>query len=103
VLEEMVLHQNVTEEELTRLQFHTHRLAIVASPAVLKEYQYFLDVFHAVVQGDKHVSIQDANQLSGALAKLTVFIRADLVGELDVQSGHSARQIRDQILTNARN
>jgi hypothetical protein len=103
VLEEMVIHQDITEEELTRLQFHTHRLAIVASPAVLKEYQYFLDVFHAVVEKDKYVSMQDANRLSEALAKLTVFIRADLVGELDVQSGHSARQIRNQILTNARN
>lgn len=36
-IEEMVLHKDVTGEDLVRLRFHTHRLAIFASPAVLEE------------------------------------------------------------------
>jgi len=100
-IEEMVLHKDVTSEDLVKLRFHTHRLAIVASPAVLEEYEHFLDVFHARIAEDKHVSGQDEDMLSEALAKLTVYIRADLVGELDAESGRSQKQIRDQIMANA--
>ena len=101
LIESIVLHESITREELTQLQFQTHRLAIFASPAVLEEYKNFLTLFHEQVAHDNFVSIQDANLLSEALAKLTVYIRADLVGELDAQSSRSARQIREQILSNA--
>jgi hypothetical protein len=100
-IEEMVLHKDISSDDLTRLKFHTHRLAIFASPAVLEEYEHFLEIFDKVVAGDRHVSMQDEDMLSEALAKLTVYIRADLVGELDEESGHSAKEIRDQILANA--
>jgi len=100
-LETMVIHRDITEEDLTRLRFHTHRLAIFASPEVLAEYQRFLEVFHERVDEDKYVSIHDADTLSEALAKLTIHIREDLVGELDRESTHTTRQIREQILRNA--
>jgi hypothetical protein len=45
--------------------------------------------------------MKDENVLSEALARLTVHIRADLVGELDEESGRTAKQIRDQIMANA--
>ncbi|SFV51629.1 hypothetical protein MNB_SV-8-765 [hydrothermal vent metagenome] len=101
-IEEIVLQKDVSREILTRLQFHTHRLAIFASPAVLKEYQNFLNIFNQEVADDKHISIHDADLLSEALARLTVYIRADLVGELDIQSDHTAKQIRDQIIANVK-
>jgi hypothetical protein len=97
----MVLHKDISSDDLTRLKFHTHRLAIFASPAVLEEYEHFLEVFDKVVVGDRHVSGKDEDMLSEALAKLTVYIRADLVGELDEESGRSAKEIRDQIMANA--
>ena len=100
-IEEMVLHQDVTAEDLVKLRFHTHRLAIFASPAVLEEYEHFLDVFNTRIAQDKHVSGKDEDALSQALARLTVYIRADLVGELDEESGRSAKEIRDQIMANA--
>ena len=100
-IESMVLQRDITEDALTQLQFHTHRLAIVASPAVLQEYQRFLQVFHQKVAKDKHVSEQDEDMLSEALAKLTVYIRKDLIGELDAQSEISPVQIRKQIMANA--
>ena len=101
MIEEMVLHQDVTSEDLVKLRFHTHRLAIVASPAVLEEYEHFLEVFNRLIAEDKHVSMKDEDILSEALARLTVHIRADLVGELDEESGRTAKQIRDQIMANA--
>ena len=101
-LEEMVIHKDITSEELTRLHFHTHRLAIFASAEVLKEYQHFLDIFHSAIGNDKHVSGKDADILSEALGRLTIYIRADLVGELDEESSLSATQIRAQIMANAR-
>jgi hypothetical protein len=101
-LEEIVIHKDISREDLTRLQFHTHRLAIFASPAVLKEYQNFLDVFHTTIEEDRHVSGKDADLLSEALAKLTIHIRADLVGELDAESTLTQKQIHAQIMTNAR-
>ncbi len=100
-IEEMVLHKNITSDDLTKLKFHTHRLAIFASPAVLEEYEHFLDIFDKMIAEDRHVSMEDEDILSEALAKLTVYIRADLVGELDEESGHTAKEIRDQIITNA--
>ena len=101
LLESIVLKKDIAQKELTQLQFQTHRLAIFASPSVLEEYKNFLTVFHEHIAKDKHVSIHDADLLSEALAKLTVFIRADLVGELDARSSRSASQIREQILSNA--
>ena len=99
-LEAMVIRQDITREDLTRLRFHTHRLAIVASPAVLEEYQHFLEVFHEHVDADHHVSLSDADAIAQALANLTVHIRADLIGELDRESTRSAEAIRAQILAN---
>jgi len=101
-LEEIVIHQDITTEDLTRLQFHTHRLAIFASPAVLQEFQHFLHVFHDDIGKDKHVGEKDADLLAEALARLTVHIRADLLGELDAESSLSPTQIQAQIMANAR-
>jgi len=101
-IEEFVQQKNITSQMLTKLRFNTHRLAIFASPAVLEEYQNFLNIFNQEVIEDKVVSVHDADILSEALARLTVYIRTDLVGELDTQSEHTAKQIRDQIIANAK-
>ncbi len=99
-LEEMLLRKDITSHDLTQLQFHTHRLAIFASPSVLKEYRNFLDVFNETIANDKHVSMEDSSLISHALAKLTIYIRADLLGELDAEHEHSFTQIREQIMAN---
>jgi hypothetical protein len=101
-IEEIILIENVSKYELTKLRFHTHRLAIFASPAVLQEYRNFLNVFNEKIVEDKHVSIEDTDLISDALAKLTIHIRADLVGELDDESEHSKTQINKQIMENVK-
>ncbi|HEC06119.1 MAG TPA: hypothetical protein ENJ12_04675, partial [Thiolapillus brandeum] len=44
-MEQLMLDKAVTEQDHVRLQFLTHKLAMVASPAVLEQYQQFLEVF----------------------------------------------------------
>jgi hypothetical protein len=101
-IEKIMLQDEVNESELIKLRFHTHRLAIFASPPVLKEYRNFLNVFNDKIAKDKDVSIEDADMVSDALAKLTIYIRADLVGELDAESEHSKKQISQQIMANVK-
>lgn len=101
-IEEIILLDEVNETELTKLRFHTHRLAIFASPAVLKEYRNFLNVFNDKIVKDKNVSEEDTDLISNALARLTIYIRADLVGELDAESEHSSKQISQQIMANVK-
>jgi len=100
-IEEIASNENVSQDMLNRLRFNSHRLAIFASPSVLDEYENFLSVLHNQI-ADKRVSTQDANEISQALAKLTIYIRRDLLGELDIQSNQSQEHIDEQILNNAK-
>lgn len=98
-LEELVLRRDVNDADLVHLWFVTHRLAVVASPSVLQVYQKFLEVFNRVAW-DRHLTEEDAKTLSEALARLTLEIRRDLIGELDRYSSFSAEHIREIILRN---
>ena len=100
LMEEIIQKKIVNDEDKNRLVFNTHRLALVASPGVLNEYQNFLEVFNKETK-DGIVSVEDANHLNQALARLTIFIRKDLIGELDNRSGLDINKINKQILSNA--
>lgn len=100
LMEEIVQKKVLSKDDKNRLTFNTHRLALVASPAVLDEYQLFLEVFNHETE-DGIVSVDDANHLNRALARLTIYIRKDLIGELDDQSGLDIDRINKQILSNA--
>ncbi len=100
LMEHIVEKRIVNDEDRNKLIFNTHKLAIVASPAVLNEYQEFLKVFNTETKDNK-VSVEDAHQLNEAMAKLTIFIRKDLIGELDNRSGFNIEKINKQILSNA--
>jgi hypothetical protein len=101
-IEEIVMAEKISNKELTKLKFNAHRLAIFASAEVLKEYRNFLDVFDKRVRYDKEVTMDDADMLSKALAKLTIFIRKDLIGELDIQHGEKFKSISQQIIENSK-
>ncbi|MCK4442127.1 MAG: hypothetical protein KAU90_08960 [Sulfurovaceae bacterium] len=101
-IEDIILLDNVTETQLNKLYFHTHRLAIFASPSVLKEYKNFLGIFNDKIAKDKNISTADAKVVSDALAKLTIYIRSDLIGELDIESEYSQKQINEQIMENVK-
>lgn len=97
-IEEMSMAKTITEEDLMRMRFITHRLAIFSSPAVLAEYHQFLNVLGDSTE-DGNIS-NDLVPISNALAKLTIAIRADLLGESDALSGHSQDSINNMILKN---
>ncbi len=100
-IEQLMLEKTVTEEDHVRLQFLTHKLAMVASPAVLEQYEQFLQVFNRSTR-DQSLDKDEGNAISAALARLTVKIRQDLVGELDAQGLYDARAIDQQVMDNAR-
>ena len=100
-MEQLMLEKSVTEEDHVRLQFLTHKLAMVASPAVLEQYEQFLQVFNRSTR-DESLDKNEGDAISSALALLTVKIRQDLVGELDAQGIYDARTISQQVIDNAR-
>ena len=79
LMEELSLKERLEPQDLMRLRFLTHKLAIVASPDVLEEYRRFLDI---VTRSAADGSFRgDDAELSEALCALTIRIRADLLGE----------------------
>ncbi len=100
-IEQLVLEKSVTEQDQVRLQFLTHKLAMVASPAVLVQYQEFLKVFNRSAR-DESLDKSEGDAISVSLAKLTVKIRQDLVGELDQGGVYDMAAINQQVMNNAR-
>ena len=80
ILEEMSLVDNFNNSSLINLQFITHRLAIIASPDVLKEYKTFLDVIKKASEDNSFND--DSELLHRALGSLTIKIRQDLTDPL---------------------
>ncbi len=99
-MERLILEREVTEEDHVRLQFLTHKLAMVASPAVLRQYHQFLEVFNRSTR-DESLDKQEGDAISVALAQLTVKIRQDLVGELDEEGLYDIAAINRQVISNA--
>ncbi|HCD70947.1 MAG TPA: hypothetical protein DEQ04_00040 [Thermovirga lienii] len=98
-LEHILLERSASEEDMTKLRFLTHKLAIVASPDVLHEYQKFVEKFIRSTR-DKTINAQENDDISLALAKLTTKIREDLLREEDEASIYTHEEISDQILDN---
>jgi len=98
-LEHILLERSASEEDMTKLRFLTHKLAIVASPDVLHEYQKFVEQFIRSTK-DKTINPQESDEIAMALAKLTTKIREDLLREEDASSIYSTEEISDQILDN---
>ncbi len=99
-IEEMSIAGEVGEQDFIRLRFITHRLALVASPEVLEEYHAFLEALGKCAE-DGEIG-RDSDVLSEALARLTVHIRADLIGEADaLEEDYSTSRIRGMILANS--
>jgi len=98
-IETMSLAENVTQADITRLQFITHRLAIFASPSVLDEYHHFLEVLGEST-GDGTL-LNNSDEIADALARLTIEIRADLIGEMDREGEYTRKHISRLIQRNS--
>ncbi len=99
LLEEISLSSDFSTEDVTRMQFVTHRLAIFSSADVLDEYNRFLGVLKEI---SKDGSLKDdMPQLSEALGELTVKIRYDLLNERYSDKEYSKTQIKNLIANNS--
>jgi len=99
LIENMVSENTISEVDVTKLQFVTHRLAIFASPAVLNEYTNFLELVSKISK-DGTLS-NDTEAVSKALGKLTILIRFDLLGENKNQKIYTIEQIQKMIRKNS--
>ncbi len=79
LLEEMSLLETFTGKELIRLQFITHKLAVIASPEVIDEYQNFLSVIKTISLDNSFSG--DMPKLHESLGELTIQIRKDILGQ----------------------
>ena len=98
LLEEMSLLEKFTNKELIKLQFITHRLAVIASPEVIEEYQSFLNVIEAI--SDDNSFYGDMSQLHGSLSSLTLQIRKDILGN-DPSLNYTQNKIHEMIRNNS--
>ena len=99
LMENLTTQNSLSESDITKLQFITHRLAIFASPGVLNEYTNFLNIISNVSKDG--TLLNDTEKLSEALGKLTVQIRFDLLGENQAQKTYSIEQITKMIKKNS--
>ena len=99
LMEDMSVENRLTENDITKLQFITHRLAIFASPAVLNEYNNFLKVISNISKDGSFTN--DEKVLSEALGKLTIQIRFDLLNENPSKQIYTEEQIKNMIRKNS--
>jgi hypothetical protein len=99
-LEQILLNGSTDKKDKIKLRILAHKLAIVASPAVLSQFEEFVDKFSDVTEDDL-VSLADTNIIMDELAELSVFIRQDLIGDLDSRAGVDKKQLAKQIMDNS--
>ena len=105
-LQKIFLAGEATEADITILKFLNHKLAIVADPQVLIQFEDFIRAFTRRIENptgneEAEISEEDEDALMRELAKLTVSIRQDLIGQLDEREDISPKRIAQQIRTNS--
>lgn len=98
LLEEMAILETFSQKELIRLQFITHKLAIIASDEVIDEYQSFLEVVKTLT-GDKSF-LGDMEQLNRSIGKLTLKIRKDIMGDIE-HINYTENEVNEMIKENS--
>ena len=105
-LQKIFLAGEATEADIITLKFLNHKLALVADPVVLMQFEQFIRTFTRRVESpdegeESEISDEDEDILMRELAKLTVAIRHDLIGQLDAQEAISLKRIAQQIHRNS--
>ena len=67
---------------------------------MLTQFEIFLERFSAI-SDDEKVSMADTNVLMDELAELSIYIRKDLIGDIDIRLGINQQQLSRQILSNS--
>ncbi len=101
LIEEVLASRSINDNNRLKLQFITHKVALVAAPNVLEEYERFLQVFENASADDIYSPVE-VRKVHEALARLTAEIRKDLLGEHDASAGYSEESVSAQIMANTR-
>jgi hypothetical protein len=100
-LEELLSRRDLSDEQLMKLEFLAHKVAIIASPGFLKAYGQFLQDIQRYLT-DNQLTDKESDLISERMSLLTVEMRKDLVGELDEEAEVSQSSIKRTILKNIR-
>jgi hypothetical protein len=105
-LKNIMLAGEANEKDIVTLKFLNHKLALVAAPAVLMQFEQFIRTFTNLIDapdtgGESTITDEDEDLLMRELAKLTIAIRHDLIGNLDERANISLQRIAQQIRTNS--
>ena len=105
-LKGLMLAGEASEADIITLKFLNHKLALVADPEVLVQFEQFIRTFTRLVEApeeneESEISDEDEDVLMRELAKLTIAIRHDLIGDLDAREELSLQRIAQQIRTNS--
>jgi hypothetical protein len=105
-LKAIMLAGEASDADIISLKFLNHKLALVADPDVLMQFEQFIRTFTRLVEspeddGESEISDEDEDALMRELAKLTIAIRHDLIGDLDAREDVSLQRIAQQIRTNS--
>lgn len=84
-IQEVVIKGRTDPTEALRMRMLSHKLALVASVEVLAEYHHFLDIYRRHLQ-NLELDAQETEDIMDALARLTLRIRADILGVADAQT-----------------
>ncbi len=100
-IEELVSKRQIAEADLVRMKFLTHKISVIASYDVLKEYENFLETFYGIAR-DMTIAKLESRSLSEHLSRLCSEIRMDLLGYDEMLSEAEEKKIAEQILENVR-
>ncbi len=105
-LKSIMLAGEASDADIITLKFLNHKLALVADPEVLMQFEQFIRTFTRLVEspeddGESEISEEDEDVLMRELAKLTIAIRHDLIGDLDARENISLQRIAQQIRINS--
>jgi hypothetical protein len=95
----MTLKESFSSKELVRLQFITHKLAIIASTEVIDEYQAFLKTIKEISSYESFSG--EEPQLHESLSHLSVQIRRDIIGTDNLKE-YSDKETENIILNNTK-
>ncbi len=97
-IERLVAEGRITEQDRLRMKFLTHKISIIASYEVLREYEKFLETFYTIVR-DNTISGLESQELSESLSRLCSEIRWDLLGNAELTEAEE-KKISRQIWEN---
>ena len=83
--------------EALKMRMLSHKLAIVASPEVLRQYHRFLTIYHDRLQNMK-LDARETEEIMDELAKLTLRIREDILGDADCENSAMSEAETDRII-----